>query len=430
MASANLYLKSTKNPSPIYLRFIEGRTIDLWVKTGLAINPQYWDKKNQKIRDVIDVPNRKDLNSKLAKLKIFVVDEYNLAFSNGVIIDRNWIDDVIKKFFNRPAEENKLKIEPYKIYFTDFGEWWLKDVAPKFKVGPNKYMDEKTIAHYQSLLDNVIKYEGKNKIKFRDITSEVLDDFSLFLCDKEDYSPATAKRKLGRFKFFCQRAEELNFEVNKGYKSKVFVKAEDMDYLHPYLNEDEIEKIFKLDLTHDQTLDNVRDNLIIGLWTGLRISDFLTKLNLDFIKEDFIEIKTKKTGHSVAVPLHPQVKSILDKRGGLLPGKISEQKFNKYVKIIGQIAEIDEQVIGGVPIVDKDTGIKRKVVGTYKKYELMSSHICRRSFATNLFGLVSNKVIMDCAGWKSESQMLAYIKKTNRESANTLKEFWDNKVKM
>jgi hypothetical protein len=39
--------------------------------------------------------------------------------------------------------------------------------------------------------------------------------------------------------------------------------------------------VFKLDLRHDDLLDNVRDNFIIGLWTGLRVSDFLTRLKLE-----------------------------------------------------------------------------------------------------------------------------------------------------
>ena len=66
-----------------------------------------------------------------------------------------------------------------------------------------------------------------------------------------------------------------------------------------------------------------------------------------------------------------------------------------------------------------------KVYGKYPKYELITSHICRRSFCTNLFGKVPNQVIMDVQGWKSESQMYDYNQQTNRESAIKLKAHWD-----
>ncbi|MGE4347921.1 MAG: hypothetical protein AB7D46_11000 [Flavobacteriaceae bacterium] len=84
-------------------------------------------------------------------------------------------------------------------------------------------------------------------------------------------------------------------------------------------------------------------------------------------------------------------------------------------------------MIGGIIEVDKKTKIKRKKIGVYKKHQLITSHICRRSFATNLIGKVPNQVIMDVAGWSNEAQMFAYNKQTNRESAIKLKEYWENK---
>lgn len=393
------------------------------VGTGLHVNPKFWDKKARKIRNVIDVPNRDELNSKLSKLQIAIVDKYNLDYTHGVIFNNAWLTNVVKNFFDRPLEEVR-KVPDHQIYLSDFTEWWLRDKAPKHKVSASKYMDTRTIRQYDQVLKNIRAYEGKSKIRLSETSSDFMDNLSSFMTDTEAYSPVTAKRKLTRVKFFCERAEGEGLVVHRGFKERVFVEEETEEYKHPYLAPDEIAAIFKLNLSHDKDLDDARDNLIIGVWTGLRISDFLTHLQMDNIDGDFIRIRTKKTGHDVAIPLHPMVKSVLNKHKGL-PPKMGDQDFNDRIKIVAQLADIDEVMLGGIVKIDKTIKKKRKKVGMYKKYLLVTSHICRRSFATNLFGKVPNKVIMDCAGWKKEEQMLQYIKSTNIDSAIELKELWD-----
>lgn len=430
MATVNFRLQGKSNPTPIYVRFRNGNKIDIEAKTGLFIQPKFWDQAKQRVRNVIDVPNRMEINEKLANLDVFLFTQYNSDYSAGTIFNKSWLEDLISKFFNRPKMEVKLKNEGKNIYLSDYAQYWINEKAPTHKVAADRYMDKTTIGHYQQVIDNIKTFEGNKKILLKNITSEIMDSFSSFLTKTEGYSSITAERKISRLKFFCERAEEDNLEVNKNYQMKVFVSKEKTKYKHPYLSEDEISRIYKYDFSYNATLDNVRDNLIIGLWTGLRVSDFLKRLHISNFEDGFIEIVPEKTeGYdiNVSIPVHWMVKEILQKRKGKLPPKISEPKFNNYIKDIGQIVEIDNEMIGGIVMVDEKTKKKRKVIGLYKKYLLITSHICRRSFATNLFGKVPNKVIMDVAGWKSERQMLDYIKKTNRESALVLKEYWEKK---
>lgn len=422
MASVRFLMKGKTDT--IYVRFKDGNRFDLSASTKIKISPKFWDNKNQKIRNVIDVPNRDIINERLLKLKLDLINNFNQNYTEGEIIDKNWLNEQINVFYNRPKDEGKGK--EYLIYLSDFARWWIKEKAPTHKVSASRFMDEKTIGHYEQVLNNLEKFQGKNKIKLKDTTAEVFDDISNYLTNTEKYSSVTVKRKISRLKFFCNRAEEENIPVNKGYKTRVFVQQEEEQYKEPYLNESEIETLFKLNLT-DQTLNNVRDNWIIGLWTGLRISDFLTRLDISNISDDFIEIKTKKTGNKVAIPLHPQVREVLKKYNGNLPPKISEQKFNEYIKIIGEEAGFTQEMIGGIIEVDEKTKIKRKKIGSYPKYKLITSHICRRSFCTNLIGKVPNQVIMSVAGWSNEKQMLEYVKLTNLDRATELKKYWEEK---
>jgi len=426
MATLKLFISGKKSPSEIKVRYLNGRAIDIVAGTKLFILSSAWDEKNQKIRNVISVPDRDKLNSKLLELKNHIFNASNMDFTEGEILNRIWLEKCIAKYFNRPSNELKKAPEYHKIYLTDFAEWWLKYKAPKFKVSAEKYMDDTTIRHYEILKNLIKKFEGKDKIKFSLIDDVLLDKFSEFLTI-EKYAEKTAKRMIGRFKFFCGRAEAENIVINKSYENRVFVKKAEIEYKEPYFDEIEINKIYNHDFSQNQTLDDVRDNLIIGLWTGLRVSDFLSRLKIDNFHDDFIEVQTEKTKTFVSIPIHWMVADILKKRNGILPSKISDPKFNKHIKTIAKILKFDQMMMGGVSTVDEKTGIKRKVVKLYEKNQLVTSHICRRSFATNIYGTVPNTTLMAICGWASEEQMLDYIKKTNREHAETLKKVWDNK---
>lgn len=111
------------------------------------------------------------------------------------------------------------------------------------------------------------------------------------------------------------------------------------------MNEEEIETIYKHDFSKDKRLEATRDALIISLWTGLRSSDFLKRLNVDNFIDDFIEIQTLKTKTDVVIPVHRMIKEILIKRNGKLP-KITSRYYNKDVKVVCQECGINQKMLG------------------------------------------------------------------------------------
>ena len=424
MATVNLLLRSEKNPANINIRFSNGRKMDFFAPTNVFINPLFWDKDRQQIKKVIEVKNRDVLNSKLQKLKIHVIDEFNTDFISGEIIDSKWLNSKVSEFFNRPAGEDKKVNLEQNIYYSAYAENWIKNKAGKWKTAKNKYLDQRAINQYESFLKIFVSFEKsrKEKIKLKDIDNDLINDFITYMEEVENYEQSTVKRHVGRLRFFCNRAESDNLTLNKKFKERVFV-TEKEEIMEPYLTEDEIEKIFEHDFTNDDKLEHARDNFIIGLWTGLRVSDFNNKLDISNIKNGFIDIKTTKTGKWTNIPLHPMVKAILDKRFGNLPRKEHDNTFNKRIKTICRQVGINTVIHGKV----FDASTKRNKVGYFSKYLLVSSHICRRSFATNLYGLVPNEVIQNVGAWKTEEMMLHYIKKTKREHAEVLRDTWNNK---
>lgn len=424
MATVKLLVRGKKNPSPITLRFSSGN-LDIWAKSKVLVNPLNWDNKNGKLRNLNHIVNRDKKNITFEKLKNHIVEVYNDAFMSGLIIDKNYLESEINKYFNRPIEEYDKNSKDHFIFYSDFSYWWLEQKAQDWKVGANKFISKRQIQQYQSFVDIFKDFQGIKKVRLKDLDHKKVSDFVDYL-ESENYSYSTIKRYIGRLKFFLNRAEEINgVNIDNSFKQKVFINKQDDNITEPYLNELEIQKIYNLDLSNDISLDNIRDNFIISLWSGLRISDFNNNLNIDNIKDDYIEIKTVKTKAWVTLPLHPQIKAILKKRFGNLPARTSNKDYNERIKIICMLCDIDKTIKGKL----MDSTIGRKKIGMFKKWQLISSHVGRRSFVTNLYGNIPNSTLVKLGGWTNEVMMLHYIKKTNKEHADTLKSFWASKYK-
>jgi len=113
-----------------------------------------------------------------------------------------------------------------------------------------------------------------------------------------------------------------------------------------YLNEQEIEYIRKLDLSGNDRLKKVRDKSLIGVWTGLRISDLSQfSKSKHLINEKschFLNIRKYKISTYTKIPLKTAVVSILDKFDDTIP-TISDQKFNDYLKELCRIVSLNSK---------------------------------------------------------------------------------------
>ena len=120
----------------------------------------------------------------------------------------------------------------------------------------------------------------------------------------------------------------------------------------------------------------------------------------------------------VDIALIHLAKTVAEKYAYDLP-KMHMNDFNEKVKKIGELAGLDEWV----PLCYKQgKEIKEEV---YKKYQLLSSHVCRRSFATNMYLRgVDPEIIMTNTGHTSLKTLFSYIKVTKREKAFKLYDYF------
>jgi integrase len=416
MATINYLIKGEKKATNILIRFKNGRKFDITLSTDLKVEPKKWSTAKKRIKNTSDDPSKDFINSKLAELENFIFNEFNTDNSKGEYIDKYWLKKKIAHFFNRPIDDTTID----QIFFIPFIETFIKNAPSRIIKGKNKPISKGTITKYNTTLNKLKEYEDRFrlKLKFTDLDLTFYDNFINFLSQEQKINLGTIGNYIGTIKTIARDAKLKGLPVHSHIEHpNFFVPKISSDSI--YLKDDEINTIYNYSLSGSDRLDNVRDLFIIGLRTGLRISDFL-RLKDANLKNGYIEIQTKKTSQTVTIPLHNQVKSILEKRNGF-PKAISDQKFNEYVKQLCKLIGFTDLTQGSK--INKAT--KRKEEGIFPKWELISSHICRRSFATNLYGKLDNLTIMGITGHQTETQFLKYIKITKIEKAEKLKDYWN-----
>ena len=125
------------------------------------------------------------------------------------------------------------------------------------------------------------------------------------------------------------------------------------------------------------------------------------------------------------MPLQDEVIKILDKRSGEFPRAISDQNYNIYIKEVCKQSGLTYEVMGSKkePFGHSD-GKWRKKIGEFEKWELVTSHIGRRSFATNYYGKIPTVYLMQATGHKREEMFLKYIGKNSQDLALELAEYF------
>ena len=147
--------------------------------------------------------------------------------------------------------------------------------------------------------------------------------------------------------------------------------------------------------------------------------------NKEGVLKPLIEFTQKKTGKIMTIPLSSKVIEILNKRNGEFPHPISDQKYNQYIKEVCKLVGINEKVKGSKKLeTETDSKKYRKQSGTYEKWELVTSHIGRRSFATNYYGKIPTSFLIYVTGHSTEEMFLSYIGKSNKDIAMELTNYF------
>lgn len=394
-----------------------GFTIKLYTKE--SINPKFWNPATQTARVSAKFMEASEFNQRLINIRTTIHKVYlDYCNNNDHEIPR---PERLKPLLESALNKNDNKIS-FLQYFDDFvtRSFAGQRIDPKSK----KPIRKGVAKVYKSTLSSLIKFAGewKRNLDFDTIDLEFHADFTRWLSEAPRLLSAnTIGSNFQRIKAVLAEATEKGVNTNMVFKSKYFIKqSEEADTI--YLNPEELDEMKRLDLKENPTLDNVRDLFLIAAYTGLRYSDF-SILKRDNIKEGFIRITQTKTGNPVVIPVHQVVKQILEKYNGELPRSISNQKMNDYLKLIGkQMKSLQKKESKSI------TKGGSKITGSFYKWELLSSHAGRRSFATNEYNAGTPPLTISAiTGHRSEASFRKYLRITSEDHAVKIKTLWEGR---
>lgn len=402
--------KESDEKQTIYVSSRFGRNDKLMYATPLKVEAIFWDESKGRVKNSKYCTYKDELNQALIELEAAVSRFIIQSAADHEEPGKARLARFLDSYFGHGEEKPKD--------FHSFFEQFLKENETRMNDKTGKVISYKNQREYINTYRLLCQYESKKHIRFdwEDIDVSFYNGFITYL-QSLNYATNTIGHKIVALKAVLNAAKERKINDCSNYSGHLFHTVSEESQT-VYLDEKELDFLYNLDLSKDERLDRTRDLFLVGCWTGLRFSD-VTRIRPEYIQNDILTIVQQKTGGRVAIPLHPVVKSILEKYKGNLPECVSNQKFNEALKDLGKYADLNERVFKSI------TKGGHKETTVYKKWELISSHTARRSFATNLYksGFPSIS-IMQITGHKTEKAFMKYIKVTTEEHAKLLQLHW------
>jgi integrase len=218
-------------------------------------------------------------------------------------------------------------------------------------------------------------------------------------------------------KSFLKWALEQGYHQNENFRRFSYKENESEIFV---LDWAELMHLYNLEIEKEY-LKQVRDIFCFGCFTSLRYSDIFN-LKKNQILNDIISIRVQKTKEVIQIPLNKYSKAILEKYSNIQGDKclpvISNQKMNEYLKIVGDLAGM-KSIVTRV----KYKGNER-IEEHLPKYEILTTHIARKTFITNAFRLnIPVEVIMQISGHKDHKVFKRYNKIAQEQVKTAMEKF-------
>jgi len=428
MAKINFFLKeSSSNKETIIFLVLNHNYKRLKYSTGEYIHPKEWDFREKSPILSKKFPHCYDIKRRLEEYRYFLTDligEYKRRRKEITPqILREKLDAEFKSI-NPLEHDNEHETVKNKTTLFNYIDEFIKECKEGKRLTPIRKTRYKqwTLKGYTTMNYHLTNYKKAKKIAldFEDITSDFYQDLLAYF-NSLQMATNTIGKHIKNIKVIMRAAHEEGLHQNTDYTKKSFrTITEETDAI--YLSEDEISRIYNLDLSSKKNnhLERARDLFMIAARTALRFQDVTTIQKHNFTKKGnnyFLVKQTSKTGAKVVIPLKKEVLEIYHKYDGNLPNNLSNQKMNQYIKEVGKMANINE-------IVTKyTTKGGERTEETKEKWEFITTHSARRSAATNMFlAGIPPISIMKITGHKTERAFLKYIRMSEEDNAYKMAE--------
>ena len=395
----------------MFKKMIGGRMVMLKYYPGLS--PEGWNKDTRRFKD-------ENLNQKIISIQKAIFDvtlkfdpftlnndsfaaHINVALS-GVVKQETSFFEYCDRYFDyfagtytrRRAQTIRTCINKIKEFSPDLT---FETIDKKFFREFMQHCADKGFAtnytgsivrDLKRILNYATENEDNTNIAFKSFKKPMEEVFSIYLTEAE-----------------IQRIYDL--EINE----QTLIQAQERRKKQAVENKKEFtEKPYDWRQIRDKiaALDRARKLFVIGCWTGLRVENYIDidpEIQID-LESGFIHAIANKNGPKLRIPIHKLVRQIAERDG--FPEPVSEQKLNKHIKELGELAGITETVLFA------RTKGNRRVEYAIPKYKLIVSHTARRSFCSNLIQKgVPARFVMALSGHKTESSFNKYVSAVQKD---------------
>ncbi|WP_297335905.1 site-specific integrase [Algoriphagus sp.] len=363
----------------------------MYFPTGEELNNNYWNKgsisksyplKNQLLKRLDE--KHQELKQKLHRW------ENELGFLNA---------DLVR---NKLSEKSNAEKDILTLY-DEFME--VKKLTAKHKM----------VIKLNTIKNHLKIFLGSKKMYIVEYNQGFINKLTHYWEQKVGLQPNTIHKNFRFILLFLNYLRKEGVIDSDFYKSFQYPRAVETNTI--VLTKSEVVKLMKY---HPKTASEskVRDLFLVLIFTGLRFGDAI-RINSSWVRGEFLYINTQKTGEKVSIPIHPKLKEVLMKYNfDLAPLKISNQKFNDYVKDLCEAAEIKDSV----EIVRHEKGVKKYLV--FPKFKLIASHTGRRTFITNaILAGIPLPVIQKITGHRKLTTLQKYVEIADDSKKSELEKF-------
>lgn len=404
MATVTAFIRTSKRKAEkvsIRFRLRDGRSIQLFHKSEIEVDPTLWDSVKQEIKAkvICDADERLRISTEIPQRKRLILEIYKAeVLKDGLTSE--WLElEVDKRLYPEKYGIN----EKVQNFFEAFDEFLEKRKLSDWRIRAFKVVI-RALKRYE--LYAQATQSRLFKLSFDSVTPLVLQNIEEFLRDEHTFAEQypeiyqaipesrtpqprgqnTINGILTKIRTLFIWANDVGKTTNNPFKNYA---VEECVYGTPYyISIDERNRLYQTNLSRHPSLAAQRDIFVFQCLIGCRVGD-LYKLTAANVINGSIEYVPRKTKDgrpiTVRVPLNSIAKEILSRYSGnqekLLPF-ISEQQYNKAIKKMFLAARLTRPVTIINPTT-REPEIK-------PLNEIASSHLARRCFVGNLYKQVKD----------------------------------------
>lgn len=425
----------------MYVLVRDGRSFREALRTDLKLDPGMWDEEKQtvKTRYICNEDQKSKVQNEVNAMRTFLQDSYDRDKAAGRV-GKGWLDNALNDFKDTPIVAKKVvRYIPFEKYFDDFVT--------------SRNLSDSRKKQYDVIKRTILRYEifrqcqqGDEQYRFNALSTdkETISDLYSFIENEHQYyedfpeiyakiptkkTPPKPRSKNTMRDLMKKIAAFYNWLLEKNLIKESPLKEFKIDpelYGTPtYLTKEEMEKVYKTDMSQWPQYAVQRDIFIFQCCIGCRVSDMSRLKKTDVVNGAIEYIPTKtisENPRTVVVPLNKTAKAIIKKYskhpGDKLLPFILPQSYNEAIRYVLRVCGITRQVTILNPLTRKE---ERKAI-----CDIASSHMARRTFTAILYKNVKDQnLVASLTGHTEGSRAFARYRDIDREMKNELVKLLD-----